>query len=197
MPSPVHSAAPTPIASAAPLPVRDPMSPLIWGPTTGMRCSVESITCFWNEGFPSSAKPRIAANASRSAKTEKNPQNAIWGFFSVFALLLAFAAILGFALDGNPSFQKQVIDSTLQRMPVVGPQISGDIGSLTGSGAALAIGVGAALWTGLGITVAMTEALDHLWTVPRARRSGFVRSRLRGLLVLASVGAVNVAATAA
>ena len=82
-------------------------------------------------------------------------------------------------------------------MPVIGPQISGHVGSLTGSGVALAIGLVGALWTGLGVTLAMGVALDRIWAVERVDRSGFVKSRLRGLLVLASVGVFTVAATAA
>ena len=124
-------------------------------------------------------------------------QVAYWGFFSVFSLLLVFVAILGFALQGDPSFQKQVLDSTLKLMPVVGPQISDHIGSLTGSGVALAVGLVGALWTGLGVTLAIGRALDQLWVVPHVRRSGFVKSRILGLLVLASVGAITVATTAA
>jgi membrane protein len=122
---------------------------------------------------------------------------AYWGFFSVFSLLLAFVSILGFAFQNDPSFQKQVLDSTLALMPVIGPQISGHIGSLTGSGVALAVGLVGALWTGLGVTVAMGNALDLVWAVERVDRSGFVKSRLRGLLVLAAVGTFSVAATAA
>jgi hypothetical protein len=53
------------------------------------------------------------------------------------------------------------------------------------------------LWTGLGVTLAVANALDQLWAVPRVHRSGFVKSRIRGLLVLACVGAINIAATAA
>ncbi len=124
-------------------------------------------------------------------------QVAYWGFFSVFSLLLAFVAILGFALQGDPSLQKQVLDSTLERMPVIGPQISGDVGSLTGNGVALAVGLVGAVWTGLGITLAVGSALDQLWAVPSVQRSGFVKSRIRGVLVLASVGVMNIAATAA
>jgi len=124
-------------------------------------------------------------------------QVAYWGFFSVFSLLLVFVAILGFALQGDPSFQKQVLDSTLRLMPVIGPQISGHIGSLTGSGVALVVGLVGALWTGLGVTLAIGKALDKLWSVPHTGRSGFVKSRVRGLLVLASVGAITVATTAA
>lgn len=124
-------------------------------------------------------------------------QVAYWGFFSLFALLLAFTSILGFVFQGNPSLQHQLVNSTLERMPVIGPEIRGSIGTLTGSGVALAVGIAGALWTGLGVTHALAEALDELWGVPRVRRGGFVRSRLRGLLVLITVGTVNVLATVA
>src|SRR5450755_4484563 len=124
-------------------------------------------------------------------------QIAYWGFFSVFALLLVFASILGFVFQSDPGFQRQLIDSTLERMPVIGPQVSGDIGSLTGSGVALALGLAGALWTGLGVTLAIGNALDRIWAVPYVQRPGFLRSRSRGLLVLATVGAINVLATSA
>ena len=123
-------------------------------------------------------------------------QIAYWGFFSVFSLLLAFVAILGFVFHGDPSFQKDVQESALEQMPVIGPQISGSVGSLTGSGVALAIGIIAALWSGLGATLALGDALDRVWTVPRVERFGFVSSRARGLLVLVSVGSLIVGSTA-
>jgi membrane protein len=123
-------------------------------------------------------------------------QVAYWAFFSVFSLLLAFVSILGFAFQSDPSFQKQVLDSTLRLMPVIGPQISGHVGSLTGSTVALVVGLAGAVWTGLGVTLAIGNALDHLWAVPQPDRHGFVKSRLRGLLVLASLGVITVAATA-
>jgi YihY family inner membrane protein len=123
-------------------------------------------------------------------------QVAYWGFFSVFSLLLAFVSILGFAFHSDPSFQKQVLDSTLRLMPVIGPQISGHVGSLTGSSVALVVGLAGAVWSGLGVTLAMGNALDHVWAVPQPDRHGFVKSRLRGLLFLASLGTITVAATA-
>lgn len=123
-------------------------------------------------------------------------QVAYWAFFSVFSLLLGFVSILGFAFQNDPSFQKQVLDSALRLMPVIGPQISGHVGSLTGSAAALAVGLAGALWTGLGVTLAIGGALDRVWAVPGPDRSRFARSRVRGILVLVLVGAVTVAATA-
>jgi membrane protein len=124
-------------------------------------------------------------------------QVAYWGFFSVFAVLLVFTSILGFVFQNDPGVQQQLLDSTLERMPVIGPQISGDIGTLTGSGVALAIGVIGALWTGLGVTLAIGNALDRIWGVPPVQHRGFLSSRWRGLVVLATVGSVNVLATAA
>jgi uncharacterized BrkB/YihY/UPF0761 family membrane protein len=56
--------------------------------------------------------------------------------------------------------------------------------------------VAAAVWTGLGITLAIGSGLDHVWAVPQPNRHGFVKARLRGLLVLASLGSITVAATA-
>ena len=76
-------------------------------------------------------------------------------------------------------------------------QISRDIGTLTGSGVALAVGLTGALWAGFGVTVAIGTALDRVWAVPRVQRAGFISSRLRGLLVLASCGTINVLATVA
>jgi membrane protein len=48
-------------------------------------------------------------------------------------------------------------------MPVIGPQISGHIGSLSGSSVALVVGLAGAVWSGLGVTLAIGNALDH-WT---------------------------------
>ena len=48
-------------------------------------------------------------------------QIAYWGFFSVFALLLVFASILGFVFQSDPSLQHELLNSTLERMPVIGP----------------------------------------------------------------------------
>ena len=97
---------------------------------------------------------------------------AYWGFLSVFSLLLVFVSVLGFAFQNDPSFQKQVLDSTLRLMPVIGPQISGHIGSLTGSTAALVFGLVGALWTGLCVTLAIGNAFDRVWALPRPRKAG-------------------------
>jgi YihY family inner membrane protein len=118
-----------------------------------------------------------------------------WAFFSLFPLLLAFVSILGFVLEGNEDFQKQVLDSTVSQIPVIGDQLSRDVTSLKGSGLALAIGVAVAIWAGLGVTLAIENALDEVWAVPRLNRPDFFTSRLRGLAALAIVGTAQVVST--
>jgi membrane protein len=123
-------------------------------------------------------------------------QMAYWGFFSAFSLLLVLVSVLGFIFHGDPSFQRDVRNSALQEMPVIGPQIGASVGSLAGNGLAIAIGTAFALWTGLSFTLALGDALNRLWAVPRVKRAGFLGSRIRGLLLLVVVGVVVVAWTA-
>lgn len=121
---------------------------------------------------------------------------AYWGFFSAFSLLLVFVSVLGFIFHGDPSFQRDVRDSVLREMPVIGPQIGSSVGSLNGNGVAIALGAAVALWTGLSFTLATGDAMNRLWAVPLVRRPSFVGSRIRGLLLLVLAGAVVVAWTA-
>ncbi|MGZ4664307.1 MAG: YhjD/YihY/BrkB family envelope integrity protein, partial [Frankiaceae bacterium] len=132
----------------------------------------------WQQRTPALAIPIAVVKKFVDDGVDKlGVQVAYWGFFSVFALLLVFASILGFVFQSDPDVQRQLLDSTLERMPVIGAQISGDIGSLTGSGVALAVGVIGALWTGLGVTLAIGDALDRIWAVPPVQRAGFVTAR--------------------
>jgi membrane protein len=152
----------------------------------------------WQRARPLTAAPvAIAKKFSDDGASRLAALIAYWSFFSIFPLLLAFASILGFLLDGNPEFQEDVLDSTVAQIPVIGEQLSRDATSLKGSGLALAIGIVGAVWAGLGVTLAIGNALDELWAVPRMERPSYVQSRLRGLGILAVIGTANVVTTAA
>lgn len=114
-------------------------------------------------------------------------------FFSLFPLLLLMTTLFGYLLDGNPELRREVVDSTLAQFPVIGEQVQGR--SLQGSGVALAVGLGGALWAGFGVVLATEEALDRVWAVPRRDRAGFLASRLRALGLLALLGGATLAST--
>jgi membrane protein len=122
---------------------------------------------------------------------------AYYAFFSLFPLLLAFVSILGFVLESNPSLRDDVVDSTLARIPVIGPQLDDQLQPLTGSGVALALGLAGALWAGLGVTLALARSFAEIWGIPRLEQLTGLRARVRGLLVLVILGAALVASTAA
>ncbi len=119
---------------------------------------------------------------------------AYYAFFSLFPLLLVMTTILGFVLQGNPGAQKAVENSVLGQFPGIGQSIR--LHALTGRVSALVIGVLVALWGSLGVTGAAQTAFDRVWAVPFKDRPDFLKSRLRGLLLLVSLGLLFVISTA-
>jgi membrane protein len=117
-----------------------------------------------------------------------------YAFFSLFPLLLVFVTILGFVLDGDPGAQKAIENSVLSQFPIIGGQIHTN--ALQGEVVALVVGLVTSLLGGMGVTQASQNAFDHVWAVPFKNRPNFWQSRLRGLLLLAALGALFVLATA-
>ena len=120
---------------------------------------------------------------------------AYYAFFSVFPLLLAFVSIVGLVLQDDPSRRDDILNSAYAEMPVVGPLVRSDIGTIGGSGVALVVGIGVALWAGLGITLALGQALDATWNVAPVEQLGYFSRRLRGLAVLGTAGLALVASS--
>ena len=119
---------------------------------------------------------------------------AYYAFFSLFPLLLVFVTILGYVLSGHPHAYESVSHSVLKEFPVIGPTIEHK--KLRGNGLALIVGIAIALWAGLGVTQSAHNALDHIWAVPFKRRPNFLMAKLRGLGLLAAIGAMFVLSTA-
>ena len=120
---------------------------------------------------------------------------AFYAFFSLFPLLLAFVSILGFVLEDNPTLRDDILDTALAQIPVIGSQLADEVHPLTGSGAALAIGLLGALWAALGVTLALGRAFAEIWDVPRLGQPNGVIARLRGLAVFVVLALTLVAAT--
>jgi membrane protein len=118
-----------------------------------------------------------------------------FGFFSLFPLLLVFATIVGFVLAGDPGTRQSVEHSVTSQFPAVGTSLP--LNSISGSVGALVFGVLAALYAGLGVTNAAQTALDTVWAVPFKHRPNFVKSRLRGLGLLAFLGVLFIVSTIA
>ena len=110
------------------------------------------------------------------------------GFLSLFPLLLVTVTILGYVLDGRPDLQEDVLASAVSQFPVIGDQLRQNISSLNGNIWALLIGLGTALWGGLGVTQAGQQVLASVWNIPRRHRPGLPNRLLRGVVLLVLLG---------
>src|SRR3954454_20108218 len=117
-----------------------------------------------------------------------------YGFVSLFPLLLLLATLLGFFLQGDPQLQARVLDSALGQFPLIGNDLPR--GQLGGSGWALAVGLIGIVYGGLGVAQAGQNAMNVIWAVPRNRRPNPLKSRLRSMVLLITVG-LGVIATSA
>jgi membrane protein len=111
-----------------------------------------------------------------------------YGFLSLFPLLLVLATVLGFLLPAHPELQQQLIHSALSQFPIIGDQLTSGTQPLRGSGAGLVTGLLVALYGGMGVAVAIQNALDQVWGVPVAKRPNPFLARLRSLLMLGLLG---------
>ena len=120
---------------------------------------------------------------------------AYYAFVSLFPLLLVLVTVLGFVLQNDPSAQQKILNGTLGQFPILRDQLK--LHSLSGSAPALAVGIVGALLAGLGITNATQNAFNRIWAVPFKHRPDFLAARLRGLRMLAILGAMSIASTIA
>ena len=119
---------------------------------------------------------------------------AYYSFFGIFPLLLVLVTILGIALEDNEDLQERVLDSALGQLPVIGDELSGDIGALSGAGLGLVIGLVLAFVGARGMASAMQHAANEVWDVPEADRPSGIKEILRSLALLV-VGAGGLVAT--
>jgi membrane protein len=120
---------------------------------------------------------------------------AYYAFVSLFPLLLVFVTILGYVLEGDPPLKRQLLEGALGKFPLLSDQLK--LHSLSGSGAALAIGVALTLLAGLGITGAGQTAFNRVWSVPAKEEPNWLMKRLRGIGVLATLGTLTIVSTVA
>jgi len=119
-----------------------------------------------------------------------------YGFLSLFPLLLLAVTVLGFVLNGDPGLQQKVLGSALSQFPIIGKQLTENIHGYRGSGAGLAVGILVAIYGGLGIAQAGQHAMNVVWAVPRNNRPNPIKSRVRSLILLATLGVGALVTTA-
>jgi membrane protein len=121
---------------------------------------------------------------------------AYYGFIATFPLLLVFVTVLDIVLRNDPRVRSTLINSALAHYPVVGDQIKNQLGSVSGTGLPLAVGIVVLVLGARGVAGAMSNALFEVWGIPRDRRPKFPRSWLYELALVFTVGLGIVVTTA-
>lgn len=116
----------------------------------------------------------------------------LFGFLTIFPLLLVATTILGFVLEGNEKLQQSIIDGALENVPVLGERLADDPMALSGNVGALVIGILAALWSSTKAFVALQRALDDIWEIEVDDRAGAAVQRGRALFGIAIIGSAQV-----
>ncbi|HUJ06422.1 MAG TPA: YihY/virulence factor BrkB family protein [Streptosporangiaceae bacterium] len=113
---------------------------------------------------------------------------AYYAFVSIFPMLLVLITVLQLVLRDNPALRERLVNSALHAYPVIGPQLSGSVHALRGTGIALVIGLLGALLGARGVAVAIQNALGAVWAIPPERSPGFPRSFLRAVALVVVIG---------
>jgi membrane protein len=118
---------------------------------------------------------------------------AYYGLVSLFPLLLLLSSLLGFALQGDPRLQAEILASAMSQFPVIGGQLRST--GLHGSGVAVVVGVLGSVYGALGVAQAVQNLMNVAWAIPRNRRPNPILVRVRSLLLLATAGVAVIATT--
>lgn len=113
-----------------------------------------------------------------------------YGFLSLFPILLIVTTIAGAIGRSDPELGQKIVDSVSSYFPVIGLSLAASIKGFTQTGMALVIGILFAIYGTRGIADAFRNAVNHVWHIPTAKRSGFPRSLIRSgaLIVLGGIG---------
>lgn len=112
-----------------------------------------------------------------------------YGFLSLFPLLLVLTTVLGLIAGSHEHLKQTIIDATTRYFPSFGSQLSEHLGSLHKSGGALVAGLLFTLYGARGIADAFRHGVNHIWPVPKVKRSSFPVSVARSLAIVVVGGA--------
>ncbi|MGI4895170.1 MAG: YihY/virulence factor BrkB family protein [Janthinobacterium lividum] len=119
---------------------------------------------------------------------------AYYGLLSLVPLTLLLSTTLGYVLSGNPGAQQAVLNSAVSQIPVIKDEL-GTPGRLGGGAFELVIGIAGALYGSLGVGLALQNAVNVAWSIPRNERPNPFKARVRALLLLATAGLFVVGTT--
>jgi membrane protein len=107
-----------------------------------------------------------------------------YAFFSLFPLLLVLTTLAGLIGRHHQELGTDLVKSVSSYFPVVGQSLDRSVKGISKTGPALIIGLLFTLYGARGVADAFRNAVNHVWHVPLAGRSGFPRSWIRSFSLI-------------
>src|SRR5215472_16286822 len=110
-------------------------------------------------------------------------------FIALFPLLLVLVTLLGLVASIDPAFRQQVLNAVADQVPLIGAQLTGNVGALRRSSIiGLAVRLIALIWGATGLAQAGLFTMQQVWNLPGPARPGYVPRLARAVLFLAVLG---------
>src|SRR5215472_16954462 len=110
-------------------------------------------------------------------------------FIALFPLLLVLVTLLGLVASIDPAFRQQVLNAVADQVPLIGAQLTGNVGALRRSSIiGLAVRLIALIWGATGLAQAGLFTMEQVWNLPGPARPGYVPRLGRAILFLGVVG---------
>lgn len=112
-------------------------------------------------------------------------------FGTLFPLLLLLITILGVVLSDHPHLEHQILDSSLNRFPIIGTDLADNIKAMRRNSVfGFVIGVGGLVWGSLALGQNGIFTMAQVWNLPGPERPNYVKrlSRSFGFLLVLAVG---------
>jgi membrane protein len=113
---------------------------------------------------------------------------AYYGFASLFPLLIVATSVIDLITKHNAALRSRLLESVSEYFPAIGGDLQSSIHASGKSGIGLVIGLLVTLYGARGVADAVRNAMDHVWQVPRARRTGFPKGALKSLGLIFGAG---------
>ncbi len=111
-----------------------------------------------------------------------------YGFLSLFPLMLVATSVVDIIAQHNMELRARILGDINTYLPVIGQQLQDQVQASDKTGLALVAGLLVALYGTRGIANALRSLLDHAWSTPKARRSGFLPGGLKSFALLLGGG---------
>lgn len=112
-------------------------------------------------------------------------------FGTLFPLLLLLITILGVVLSDHPHLEHQILDSSLNRFPIIGTDLADNIKAMRRNSVfGFVIGIGGLVWGSLALGQNGIFTMAQVWNLPGPERPNYVKRLTRsfGFLLVLAVG---------